>query len=48
MQYVPVVREGFFNVTMDAVVLKGKGIEGHFCKGGCFAIIDSGMINQEV
>jgi len=33
---------GFFNVTMDSLAVAGTGLHGHFCRGGCFAIIDSG------
>lgn len=42
LRYVPVQREGFFNVTMDSVEVPAIGPRAKFCRGGCFAIIDSG------
>ncbi len=40
LRYVDIQKQGFFNVTMDSVSIPRTG--GSFCRGGCFAIVDSG------
>lgn len=42
LRYAMVQKQGFYNVTMDSLRVPGFGQAGHFCRGGCFAIIDSG------